>query len=152
MDEQRYTETLQFALKNEQDAAAMYEKYRNVVKSRAAQELLKAMAAQERGHAKKLELILAKGRDTLAKASEQVQDLRVSDYLFDMGLKADSPIEDVFIFAMKCEERAKALYTRMAAAEKDPQARQTFESLAKEEGRHKLDLETEFDKGVLTEN
>lgn len=152
MDAEKFREVVEFAIANEREAGGLYDKYRGIVKSAAARQLLLEMAAMERGHEKALTALLKGGKDRLAKASQTVADLRISDYLVEMRLTPDSPIEDVFIYAMKAEEKARQLYEHLAQTQPDPVSQELFLRLAKEEKKHKLDLETQYDNGVLAWN
>ena len=44
------------------------------------------------------------------------------------------------------------LYTDLAKLTADPQAKQLFENLATEEGKHKLFFEKIWDEDILTDN
>lgn len=152
MDRNRYREIIEFAITKEQEAASLYEQYREVVTAAAGKKLLAEMAQMEREHERLLTDILERGDDHLTGKTESVGDLHLSDYLVDIELKKDSPIEDVFIFAMKAEQKAADLYGRLAELQSDSDARELFARLSKEEKKHKLDLESQYDEGIMRWN
>ena len=112
--------------------------------------MFREMADQERGHKRKLQHL--DEVKAAATAVEKVPDLKISDYLVDVEFRPDMSYQDVLILAMKREESAFKLYTDMANRSEDPDLAQLFRVLAQEEARHKLNLETEYDERVLTEN
>lgn len=151
MPKTRYDDFLEFAIKNEIEAASLYEKYAGECGSPAQRNLLTRLAAMERGH----ETVLKKIRDGSASSLlGQVTpvDLRVSDFLVETTLTSESTLEEVFIFAMKAEQKAFDLYNALAGLEEDTAAKGLFRSLANEELAHKHDLEGEFEKTFMKEN
>ena len=146
-----FTDVITFAIGQEIEAAELYEKYAQVVKDRGAQMMLEEMAQMERGHEQKLKKFLETGQKELA-AFGEIADLHVSDYLVEKELTEESSIQDVFVFAMKAEEKAYALYIRLAALEADTDKLMLFAELAEEEKKHKYNLEQEYEREILREN
>jgi rubrerythrin len=146
----RLEDFVAFAIEQEIKAAQLYEKYAAVVDSRTARQLLKEMAAMEREHEAKLRDFLATGRMFISKIGE-LTDLHIGDYLVDASVNATSTVEEVFVFAMKAEQKAYDLYTKLALLEENGQLKRLFASLATEEKKHKFDLEKEYEKLFLRE-
>lgn len=144
----RFEEIIKFAIGEEIKAAELYEKYAPVVKEPGAQRMLEEMALMERGHEQKLRNFEGTGKDTLSKIGE-VQDLQISDFLVEKELTGESSIQDVFIFAMKAEQKAFELYTKLAELEVGTDTVKLFRELAEEERKHKLDLESEYEKEYM---
>jgi len=144
----RIEDIIKFAMGEEIKAAELYEKYAKIVKEPGAQRMLDDMALMERGHEQKLRKFEKTGADTLAKIGE-VADLQISDFLVEKELTEDSSIQDVFIFAMKAEQKAFELYTRLAELEVSTDTVRLFRELAEEERKHKLDLESEYEKEYM---
>lgn len=144
----RIEEIIKFAIGEEIKAAELYEKNAKTVKEPGAQRMLEDMALMERGHEQKLRKFEETGADTLARIGE-VADLQISDFLVEKVLTEDSSIQDVFIFAMKAEQKAFELYTRLAELEASTDTVRLFRELAEEERRHKLDLESEYEKEYM---
>jgi rubrerythrin len=151
MDETLLRDIVDFAVNEERKAAGLYRRYSTAVASPGTRKLLEEMAAMEEEHEKKLAAFLRTGAERFARLGT-VPDLRISDFLVQMEIKEDTPVEDVFIYAMKAEQKAYELYSKLAALDEDPEAVRLFESLAAEEKKHKLDLETEYDNVALRED
>lgn len=152
---EHFEDFIKFAIKEEQAAYEMYDKYSEVVGSASTKEVLKSMAAMERGHELKLKKILEKGEsveNTSLPKPGTVLDMSISDYMVTPGITENSDIQDVFIFAMKAEEKAFNLYTKLAGLDMDAETKTLLESLAAEEKKHKLDLESEYESAFMKEN
>ena len=141
-------EIIKFAMGEEIKAAELYEKYAKFVRSQASRRLLEDMAKMEWGHETKLRRILETGKDSLAKIGE-VQNLKIADFLVETKLTENSSIQDVFIFAMKAEQKACELYTRLAELEPTVDTIRLFRELAQEEKKHKNDLEREYETVIM---
>lgn len=144
----RVEEIFKFAIGEEIKAAELYEKNAAIIQDAGAQRMLEEMALMERGHEQKLRKFEETGKDTLVKIGE-VPDLQISDFLVEKELTEDSSIQDVFIFAMKAEQKAFELYTRLAGLEVSTDTVRLFRELAEEERKHKLDLESEYEKEYM---
>jgi rubrerythrin len=105
----------------------------------------------ERQHESKLREFQKTGIAYISKRGE-MEDLHVSDFLAESPITEKSAVEEVFIFAMKAEDKASRLYSRLADLELDEQVKKLFTSLACEEKKHKYDLETEYEKMFMREN
>jgi rubrerythrin len=104
----------------------------------------------EEGHNKKL-LGVKKGKTTLP-SQQKVQDLKIGDHLTEVVLRPDLSFQDALIVAMKAEKAAFRLYSELAEATENANARQLFLNLAQEEARHKLRFEVEYDDFMYKEN
>ena len=82
----------------------------------------------------------------------EVQDLKIGNYMVDVELNDSSSIQDVLIFSIKSEQKANELYTFLAGALSDPAEKEIFLQLAKEEAKHKFDLEKVYDDKIYSEN
>ena len=69
-------------------------------------------------------------------------------------MEADKNIsyQDALIVAMKRERAAFKLYSDLAEKVSEEELRQVFLGLAKEEAKHKLFFESEYDERVLGDN
>lgn len=142
---------IDFAIENEIKAAELYEKYAGIVESQSTREILSDMAKMERGHEAKLKEFKATGSSQLTDA-DTFTDLQISDYMVDIELTESSTLQDVFVYAMKAEEKAYQLYTRICSAEGSCEPGDLFSVLANEEKHHKLNLEIEYEKLFMKEN
>ena len=141
---------LDYAIGQEETAAAFYEELAGRVERRQVRQLLLEFAQEEKGHKTKL-LEVKQGRLVLS-GEDRVGDLQVGDYLVDVEPDSALDYQQALIVAMKKEKSAFKLYTDLAAAVEVPEARKTFLALAAEEARHKLRFELEYDDSILTGN
>ena len=139
---------LDFAIAKEKEAEAFYKEWSQKAKDPAVQGLFAELAGIEHGHMEILSQITPE--EMVATSNPATSELRLSDLLVDVKASPKLNLQEAMILAMKREEGAVALYSRLA--ELNGEARSLFEALAKEEGRHKASLEIEYDEHILTEN
>lgn len=139
---------LDFAIAKEREAEAFYKHWAQQVTHPAVHELLAELAGIEHGHMEMLSNITPE--EMVSKSHAQTDSLGLSEYLVEVTATADLTLQEAMIVAMKREEGAVRLYTRLA--EMKGEAQSLFEALAKEESRHKAKLESEYDDHILTEN
>ncbi|MBD3243622.1 MAG: hypothetical protein GF331_23735 [Chitinivibrionales bacterium] len=151
MDAERFEDFVKFAIGQERAAAELYEKHAGGSVSRSTRKVLTEMAGMERTHEARLRTLLATGMASFP-SKGGVRDMHVSDYMLDEELAPDAPIDKVFVFAMKAEQKAYELYARLATLEVDSTVHELFESLAAEEQRHKRDLEEQYESGFMRDN
>jgi len=143
-------EILDFAVKNEEEAAEFYTTLAGQTTSPALSKVFEGFALEERGH--KAKLLGVKRSGKMEPATRQIVDLKIGDYLVDVEPGPNMDYQDALIVAMKLEKAAFRLYTDMAAATTDADLRSLLLSLAQEEAKHKLRFEIEYDDQILTEN
>ena len=139
---------LDFAIAKERESEAFYKEWAQKAKDPAVQGLFAELAGIEHGHMEMLSHITPE--EMTSSSTSEAQDLRLSEFLVDIHPSADLSLQEAMILAMKREEGAIQLYTRLA--EMNGEAKSLFEALAKEEGRHKSMIESEYDENILTEN
>jgi rubrerythrin len=141
---------LRFAIAGEKEAAQGYVDLAAQARSESARAFLLELWGEELQHARLLE-----GLDSTAlpaAGTAGVKDLRISDYIVDEPLGDDPSFQDLLIFASKKEAKAAALYGSLAAQASAPAHKKLFEFLVGQEMAHKLRLEQEYEKYVLTED
>lgn len=151
MASERFDDFVRFAIDREIEAAALYEKYATVASARSSRELLLQMAVMERGHEAKLRGLLATGKGDFARPGT-VDDLHLSDFIVECPVNDATDLQGVFLFAIQAEQKACALYTRLARLEEETETRELFAVLAAEEQQHKHDLEVEYERQFMSEN
>lgn len=139
---------LDFAIAKEKEAEAFYKEWSQKAKDPAVQGLFAELAGVEHGHVEILSQITPE--EMAAGGDSTVNKLNLSNLLVDVKASPKLNLQEAMILAMKREEGAVKLYSRLA--EMNGEARSLFEALAKEEGRHKAKLEAEYDDHVLIEN
>ncbi|MBU2547337.1 MAG: ferritin family protein [Proteobacteria bacterium] len=143
-------EILDFAINKEQEAADFYTDLAGRVDRPWMAETFTSFARQEMGHKAKLEGV--KKGQRLAPAQGKVQDLKIAEYLVDVEPAPKMDYQDALVLAMKREKAAFRLYSDLAEATDDAGLKDTFETLAQEEARHKLKIEIEYDDRILRDN
>jgi rubrerythrin len=144
-----FEDIITFAVAREEESAAGYSGMMATAETPGLKELFRELRNEEREHKKLLE-----GLDPVGAASlepEEVEDLGITDGLLAEPPHPDMSFQDALIFAARKEEQAIRLYVGLAARARRAGDRKLFEFLAGREKTHKLKLETEYEKRVLTE-
>lgn len=145
MSFQGFREVIEFAIEKEKDAVSFYEDASSQQKFSDAREMFKDFANEERKHQALLEKFL-KGEKTIADYDlKWIPDMKRSDYLVDIPYEKGMSYADILRLAMKREEKALALYNKLAREIDNKELEQTFKMLSQEEAKHKLALETLYD-------
>ncbi|MBN2345711.1 MAG: desulfoferrodoxin FeS4 iron-binding domain-containing protein [Candidatus Aminicenantes bacterium] len=143
-------EVLDFAIEKEEEARQFYLEWADKLESQALREQFVLFAGEENKHKEKLKRV--KAGSTFKPAAKQVTDLKIVDYLVDISPTPDMDYQEALIVAMRREKASFKLYNDLAAMAEDPGLRETFLALAQEEAKHKLRLETEYEKEIYSEN
>jgi rubrerythrin len=143
-------EILDYAIGQEQQAADFYADMAARAEKMGMKEIFLEFSREEQRHRDKL-LDVKRGEQQLH-AHQEVIDLKLSDYLVDVEADKDITYQDALIVAMKRERAAFRLYSDMATKVQDDQLKAVFVGLAKEEAKHKLFFESEYDERVLRDN
>ena len=143
-------EILDYAIDQEQQAADFYAGFAARAEKAGMKKLLLEFAEEEKRHKERL-LAVRTGERKLTPEKE-VLDLKVSDYLVEVDASDNISFQDALIVAMKRERAAFQLYNDMAEKITDGNLKQVFVGLAKEEAKHKLFFETEYEEHVLMHN
>ncbi len=149
MDSKPFTDIINFAIRNEEDAYKFYTDLAAKMKQPAMKEVFEDFAREELGHKAKLQAI--KDGKITPNAVKEVIDLKIGDYLVDIEPTPDMDYQQALIVAMKQEKAAYKLYTCLAAKVSFKDLRDIFLMLAQEEAKHKLRSEVEYDE-LIAEN
>lgn len=141
---------LEYAIGQEEAAAAFYEELAERVGRPQVRQLLLDFAREEQGHKAKL-IEVKQGRSALS-GEGRAGNLKVGEYLVDIEPGSTLDYQQALIVAMKREKAAFKLYIDLAAAVEGEELRTTFLGLAAEEAQHKLRFELEYDDAILTGN
>lgn len=147
MIQSRYSELIQFALKNEREASKLYQKYAAIVTSNTTKKLLLEMAAMEREHEKILKNFSHKV--PASSGSSPMDDVHVADFFVQIQINENSTVQDVFTFAIQAEQKAIELYSQLSNLESDSTVKKMFSDLAVQEKGHKNGLEKEYEQVFL---
>ncbi len=143
-------EILDFAINAEQDAVDFYTQLATRMKNQDIQKTFKEFAKEEIAH--KARLMKIKEEKIFELNTEDVEDLKISDYTVRVKPSPDMDYADALILAMNKEKAAFRLYTALSERTNDPSMKKVFRDLAQEESKHKLRFEIEYDDYVLREN
>ena len=143
-------EILDYAIDQEQQAADFYANLAGRAEKAGMKDILLEFAEEEKRHKERL-LAVKSGEHELT-PEQEVLDLKISDYLVEVDATDDISYQDALIVAMKRERAAYELYTDMAAKIPESKLREVFVGLAREEAKHKLFFESEYDERVLMDN
>jgi rubrerythrin len=78
--------------------------------------------------------------------------LKISNYTLEEDYSPDMNYQETLLLAIKREEKSVKLYQDLSKRAAEPELKKMFQVLAQEESKHKLNLETEYDKNILTED
>lgn len=145
-----FEEIIQFAIKREEEAGRTYGEMAEMSKGAGLKKLLQELKKDEMNH-KKLLQNLTKEKIGFAEI-KNVTDLRISDYLVEEPLKEDINFQVLLIFAAKKEQKAMELYSDLAQRSEGKEQRKLFSFLEMQEKSHKLKLETEYERHVLSQD
>jgi rubrerythrin len=143
-------EVLDYAIGQEEQAAAFYADLAERAQKAGMRNILLEFSREEQRHKERL-LAVKEGERALT-PEQQVVDLKLSDYLVEVDAAPDISYQDALIVAMKRERAAFNLYSDMAEKVQDSELKTVFVGLAKEEAKHKLFFESEYDERVLRDN
>ena len=145
---------LRTAIQREIDAYTLYSTTADKVQAPHAKQILQDLAAQELGHRKRLESLLAGNvfRVVSRAQQKQVQDLKITDYLVEVPLTPDSDFQDILIVAGKREKGSHDLYAALAKVSDDADTVKLFDFLANEELAHKNRVESLYEEIVYKDN
>ena len=140
---------LDFAIGEEEKAARFYGDLAKTVKSPLGQIFLD-FAKEEVGHKEKL--LQVKAGKRFEPVAGKVADLKIADYVVEVGPAEKLDYQKALVIAMKKEKAAFRLYMDLHEAAQEPDLRNVMLALAQEEAKHKLRFEIEYDDNVLKEN
>lgn len=147
-------EILRQAIRFEEESYALYTNAAASSQIADAVAMLEELAKQELGHKLKLQKLQEEGVTDLAplvKTSE-AQDLKLAEYLqIPSELDEEADLQDVLLLAMQREKSTREFYVRLDDLTEDGAAKALFGLLAEEELKHKLWVESLYDRLVYQE-
>ena len=147
MELKSYEDIIKFAISREEAAIDAYGDMSEKAKMPGLRELLLELQNEERNHKKLLEDISPD--QITAFKTEEVIDLKISDYLTEEPPSEDMTFQDLLIIAAKKEQQAVELYTKLKEGSDSEELKKLFDFLVTQEKSHKLKLESEYEKHVL---
>jgi len=147
MELTNFKDAITFAIRKEAEASNLYTTYGRLVKTPGLKIMFQELAQQEKLHREILENIGKK--DVSAYILKDIPDLKIGDFVKEEEFSPDMDYASALRLAIKREENSLKLYQHLASGTNDPELKKLFSSLAQEESKHKLRLETEYDESVL---
>jgi rubrerythrin len=141
---------LDFAIKEEEEAAAFYADLGKKMEKPHMKKIFESFSKEELGH--KAKLISVKEGKGLEASKDKIMDLKLAEYLVEDEPSKDLDYQGALILAMKKEKSAFKLYSDLADSTDDARIKETMTALAQEEAKHKLRFEIEYDEQILAEN
>jgi len=133
---------LNYAIDQEQEANSFYQRLAQQVTKTETQSALKKFAMDELQHKFRLEGI----RDGQAAfINEEVGNLGIADSIGEVKPHIDMSYKELLALAIKNEQKAYTLYSKLALVAQVRSVKDLFLHLAQEEAQHKLNLEFEYD-------
>jgi len=143
-------EILDFAIKNEQQAADFYDKLSGEAKEKSMRETFAHFAKEEKGH--KARLTKIKNDGIYEAEQKDILDMKISDYLVAVSTSEKMTYREALILAMKREKAAFKLYMKLSEIAPTEELTILFKNLANEEAKHKLSFELEYDDVIYKDN
>jgi rubrerythrin len=150
MDNCAFNEVVIFAIRKEAEAANLYQIYADLAESSNVKRIFREMKEEELKHKKLLESI--KPKDISDYKLKDIPNMKISDYSTKEEFTPDMKYPNALMLAIKKEEVSYKLYQDLASGSRNEDLKKLFLVLAQEEAKHKLKLEDEYDKTVLSEN
>jgi rubrerythrin len=144
------SDIIAFAIEREIAAADGYGRMAGQAKTPGLRGLLLELKGEEENHRKLLEGLTDAPFEAVP--APPVEDMGLSDALADVPMNTDMTFQELLIFAAKKEKKAEDLYAGLARMPGAAAHRRLFEFLAGQERAHKLKLEAEYERHVLSED
>ena len=143
-------EVLDFAIEKESEAVAFYTDWSQTVENKAVARVLLDFAGEEKLHEAYIKDV--RSGKKVPEGPKEVTDLSISDYLVDASPTESMDYQTTLMVAMQKEKSAFRLYTKLASVSPNEDVKKLFLTLAQEEAKHKLKLETIYDDEILRDN
>ncbi len=142
-----FDDVVNFAIKKEELAMDFYQKCADRAKNPGIKEFFQEMVEEEKRHRQMLQELEPAGLESFT--LDQVEDLKISDYLMDVSFRDDMTYQEALTLAMKKEEKAHAFYNAWKQKCMHEKTAKVFEMLAQEELKHKRKIEEMYDEEIL---
>lgn len=141
------SDVVDFAIQKEEKAIEFYRKCAERAKNPGIREFFNEMVTEEQGHRDMLRKLDSLDLDKVE--LQQVENLKISDYLMDVTFSDKITYQDALLLAMKKEEKALAFYSGWKNKCMSEKASKLFQMLENEEEKHKRKLEKLYEEEIL---
>jgi rubrerythrin len=135
-------EILDFAISGEIKAYELYMDMAAMVENQWICKSIEGMAQEELQHQAKLKAVKAR---KIALKREEVDDLGIADTIENIKPQENMDDRELLMFAIKKENVSHGLYSRLALIFPEPELKDIFLKLAKEEAEHKRRFEMQYE-------
>jgi rubrerythrin len=144
---------LRKAIQFEEAAFEFYTSAVEMVQQPHIKSVLQDLAAEEVKHKERLQKLLEGNVQAIVavRKRDQIQDLKLAEYLVSQPLGPDATFQDVLIVAMHREKSSNEFYSVMASIAEEGETKDLFAFLAQEELGHKNRIEKLYDEFVYQE-
>jgi rubrerythrin len=146
---QTFDKIVDFAIREKDKAYDFYTRVALKVKYPWTRKAFVEFAAEELRQRERLLRMKSEGQ--APPLAEGTSDLELTDYVTaEVVLRSELDSREALLIAIKIAQGAKCLYLDLARKATDYAMQVLFRSMALEEAKHKLALETEYDERVFT--
>lgn len=136
----------------ELESYSLYTKAQKVATYPGSIQLLRELAADEKRHRETfLKALSDPNSIELKNLDKEIPDLKITDNLVKVPLSPGADYAQILTFAAQREKTTHDFYVQLAQKFKGTKLSSIFNTLAKEELRHKYKLEVEYDDIILKE-
>lgn len=143
-----FDDVVNFAIHQEEKSVDFYQHCAAKAKNPGLKEFFQELVEDQKKHLQMLKDLDPYGLEDFK--LEQVEDLRISDYLIDVPLTEDMTYQEALTLAMKKQDKAHEFYASWKNKCIHEKTARVFEMLAQEELKHKRTLENKYDDEILT--
>lgn len=136
---------VKFAIEKEHEAASFYRKAADSEDLQVTKNVFVDYAEEEEKHEKMLKEFSFDKEAVAQYRFKKIDDIKRSDYIMEMQYKPGMSYYDIMRIAMKREEKAYKLYSKLAETVEEEDKAGIFAILANEELKHKSGLERIYD-------
>lgn len=146
-----FEKIMDFAIREKDKTYDFYTKLAQKVRHPWTRKAFVKFAAEERRQRERLLKMKREGQ--VPPMVEETADLKITDYVTaEVVLRNELDTREALLIATKTAQAALRMYLDLAEKATDPAVQVVLRSLALEEAKHKLALETEYDDRVFNQN
>ncbi|MDD5243902.1 MAG: ferritin family protein [Syntrophorhabdaceae bacterium] len=149
--EKRLGDTINLAIKREEEAFAFYTDLYNKIEDKEAKETLKFLAGEEKRHKEFLVNYLNGQYSDSGLRMSSVVNYKIAEHLEKPDIKKDMASKDVYLVAAHRETNSYNFYMALAGEHPDGDTRSMLLRMANEELKHKEKVEYLYSNTAFTQ-
>jgi rubrerythrin len=143
LDKNSFNDIIEMAKKREENSYALYLNCAKRAKNALSKDFFFKLAEEEDGHIKHLESITL--WDVRHYNKRKIAELKTSEFLIDVRIDENMPLQDVILYAIKSEQHAVDFYGGLLNMTDDKNIKKVLRLLKDEEIKHKNKLEEAYE-------